>query len=318
MKEDRLVDKIRYRILSHLASPQGFVGLAQEGSKATNSKSLPAPSRKRHLPPPEPQSSDEESISSQGDDHVAKAVCGTLNHLVTGESINPEPSHQGPQFHSVATPLGATLTSKIKSLIWGNDYVDFISLLSDKEAEYTITVSTATGHPSVSMIPPTRGKRIPDIATWLNAFQIYAAVYAERQPTSAPALFKYMSFVRGMASRGMDWYGYDSCFRKQKAGQAWGFDYIHWELYFQAQQSSQRPNTQQRPQSQPSHMSRPFRPPKGFCYDYSAQGKCTRKMCPFRHFCASCGEKHPTSRCTSRSTARPNLGPKSHNANKPS
>ena len=42
MNEDRLVDKITDRIPSHLASPQGFAGLAQEGSKATNSKSLPA------------------------------------------------------------------------------------------------------------------------------------------------------------------------------------------------------------------------------------------------------------------------------------
>lgn len=40
------------------------------------------------------------------------------------------------------------MKSKVLGLIWGKDHVhvDFIYLLSDKDAEYTITMSTVTNN----------------------------------------------------------------------------------------------------------------------------------------------------------------------------
>ncbi len=64
--------------------PPGFCRACPGRQQGYQLQIPPRPSRKCHLPSPESQSSGEESMSSHRDDHVAKTVCGTLNHLVTG------------------------------------------------------------------------------------------------------------------------------------------------------------------------------------------------------------------------------------------
>ncbi len=310
-EEERLVEKITDRILAHLGTPQQPHGTSDQPSMSTRptddgEKSrhpLPSSSSRPSKRKQPEDASDNDPDSYSEDDQVAKAVCGKLNHLVAGESPPPPPSPGSSTFHSVATPLGASLSPKLKSKIWGDEYVDFATLLVDKEPDYTITVSTSTGRPAVSMLPPTKGKAITDLNTWLNAFQIFAAVYTERHPTSSPSLWKYMAFIRDMATRGMACATYDINFRTLKQNQSWGFDHIHWEMYFNAQ-----PSPRPRPQF-PHNQGRnqAFRVPKGHCIAYHLDGKCTRQACGFKHFCLHCGDKHSSLAC-SNSKRNPRFG----------
>ena len=62
----------------------------------------------------------------------------------------------------------------------------------------------------------------------------FGAIYTERHHTTAPAMFKYIKTVRDMAAHGGNWTFYDIQFVKQKARYHWQWDFIHWELHFNA------------------------------------------------------------------------------------
>ena len=64
----------------------------------------------------------------------ADTIAGSLiDKVFSGEPTNPKPVQ--PHFDlSDGIPLGATITNKIKTKIWSNEFVDFRSLLQNQEA----------------------------------------------------------------------------------------------------------------------------------------------------------------------------------------
>ena len=244
--EDAMVERITAKIFDKLGMGSGMDSAGQTSAKPPPKAQPTKPQGQKRghkrTRSPSPSSSSSSSEDAASGDELGRAVCGTLNSLIASESASPQATAQDPHFQSAATPLGATLPSKLKGKIWAKEYVDFAAILSDKEAEYTITVTANQSQPSFVMASPAKSRPIMDINLWVNAFQTYAAVFTERHASEAPALFRYLALIRDMAYKGQSWQQYDQVFRKQKAIFNWAFDHIHWELYFQSQQ---RPSQRQ-------------------------------------------------------------------------
>jgi len=101
-------------------------------------------------------------------------------------------------------------------------------------------------------------------------------IYMERHPGAAPAMFKYIKTVRDMATRGGNWSFYDTQFHKQKVRFHWQWDFIHWELHFNA---ITKPVTKspfvpmERNATQKKMLLQPFHVPRCFCWGYDKTGK---------------------------------------------
>ena len=149
---------------------------------------------------------------------------------------------------------------------------------------------------------------LDNIEEWTSAMLTLGAIYTERHPRAAPAMFKYVKTVRDMATRGGNWSFYDTQFRKQKARFNWQWDFIHWELHFNAMT---KPVTKfpfistERNVSQNNRNLQPFHIPRGFCWGYHKTGKCANPApCHFKHACFRCGAKHAARWCTQQKRNR--------------
>ena len=56
--------------------------------------------------------------------------------------------------------------------------------------------------PSVVLPPNAKRVTLHSIDQWTSAFQIYVAIYTERAPKDTPALMKYGSVIRELATLG--------------------------------------------------------------------------------------------------------------------
>ena len=87
------------------------------------------------------------------------------------------------------------------------------------------------GHSLVVLAPNAKRKTLQSIDQWTSAFQIYVAIYTERAPKDTPALTKYGSVIRELATLGANWKFYDENFRKLRQSQGTPWDQIHSELW---------------------------------------------------------------------------------------
>lgn len=324
-KEQEMVDKITAGVLAKLNGV--LLGAGNSAGQVTSSlvdtapstsgpeknpaATAPAATAPAALPKTVHHPSDVDLDSDQGgasedsgeeEGSLARAVSGTLNELMNGESVrelNTINQAQGPQFESAATPLGFSLSPKLKAAIWAKEYIDFSKLNEDSDPQYTITVNNNGGKPSFAMSTQPKPNPISDINRWLDAFQTYVAVYCARHPQESPAIMKYMATIRDMAQKGSCWIKYDTLFRKQRAVYNWGWDHINWELFFQCQQRTLI-NKEPKQKGLHNNTNRPFRVPQGFCFTFHKGNKCQRPQCQFKHFCFQCGKKHPASECQSK------------------
>ena len=138
----------------------------------------------------------------------------------------------------------------------------------------------SSDRPVISLEPVQKPKRIATIDQWISAFQTYAAIYAVRSSTNAPALTKYSETVRDLAAKNAHWRYYDENFHFLRQKTLFPWDQIHWELWLQVHHMQKSPTVV----SSDSH-NRPTRSPfpSGFCWRFHKGGK--GSGCNFKHEC---------------------------------
>ena len=143
----------------------------------------------------------------------ANTIAGSLiDKVLSGEPTNPKPVQ--PHFDlSDGIPLGATITNKIKTKIWANEYIDFRSLLHNQEEEpLSITISAG----KIDVAQSVKRKQPLTINQWTDAFLVYASIYIEKHRDEAGNLMKYAHMIRELSRLYVDqaWRTYDESFRK--------------------------------------------------------------------------------------------------------
>ena len=259
----------------------------------------------------------EPTITSAFDHHVS--VGATLDSVgpsaqqnVSGEQQTFALPGNSSSFSSV--PLGALVDAKLKAKIWSRQYVDLALLTGDSSTRYSVVLD-AGAESSSWRLKEEPLKKIDTIGSWTDAFLIYMAIYVDRYPTEVSQLLKYMQLVRGMASsrNNIMFLHYDRHFRKLRAANAMNWDVLHHELYLSLSFHN-RPFSGGVPASGPKQNGGM---PKGFCYAYGTTGRCGRAGCPFKHECAKCRAKHPTSRCFRGAGAQPSPNPNQRRRSQP-
>ena len=119
---------------------------------------------------------------------------------ITGESSGPQPMLPNSLHFSANLPLDARISTKLKSKIWNDDYIDFGSLLSNPIStnKFQLSVQASSdGLPlSLSLEPLNRSRKVHSISVWMSAFRIFVGVYTKKHPHESPALMKYSNIVQ--------------------------------------------------------------------------------------------------------------------------
>ena len=208
---------------------------------------------------------------------------------------------------SVALPVDARVTDKLREKIWKDEYIDFGSLLANPvyANRYQLAVQNPEGGPlpSLCIEPITKAKKITSIESWLNCFHIFVGIYTRRFPHEAPALMKYCDTVQDLAVRGHNWKYYDENFRflRQAHRSALPWDRIHDELWLKSNQV-----TQPRPFQTTSQGRVPGKvdtTPKGYCFCFHKGRKCA-PGCAYKYQCYKCEGSHPVSNCNFRGQSK--------------
>ena len=114
-------------------------------------------------------------------------------------------------FLSAAIPLSHRVPDKLRNQIWANEFVDFAMLLHNSvtnpaEEQHTVKLdSSQQGQQSLVLVPSTKKHALHTNYQWMSAFQIYVSICAERVPQDTPALMKYVSIVKELATLGANW-----------------------------------------------------------------------------------------------------------------
>ena len=212
-------------------------------------------------------------------------------------------------FLSASVSLTHRVPDRVKKLIWADEYVDFTLLLNNSltqaDDHYTFRLEKGEGNkPALILAPNPKRQVVQSIEQWVSAFQVFVAIYSEKAPQDTPALMKYGSVIRELASQGANWKFYDENFRSIRQTQGAPWDQIHAELwlrshYFRAKPSTQLGKSKQNGQSIP----------EGFCWKFHRGLSCPG--CSYKHQCFRCGNSHPISKC--QQAPKPfagNAGPK--------
>lgn len=157
--------------------------------------------------------SETSAVSEQG---TSSTVSDLINKVFEGEPAgtanNVKQSSECIQITD-GIPLGASISVKIKSKIWSNEYIDIRCLLSHQEEDpVTLLVS-----PGIINLQHTSKSKTPlSINQWTDAFLVFTCITIQKKPELAPHLLKYMSFVREMHKLHGDsaWRSYDESFRR--------------------------------------------------------------------------------------------------------
>ena len=72
-------------------------------------------------------------------------------------------------------PLGASVSQKLKSKIWNHEYLDFKSLLDNKEEPLSVTITSGV----INFHQGQKSKYPLTLNRWTNAFLIFSAIYLE-------------------------------------------------------------------------------------------------------------------------------------------
>ena len=277
-------------------------------SPAENPASLPptVPSALQEVPVT--TAATQSSSSTAAPDAIATSVVqgslatasATVMGLIPSTSDGP-PQVPGQCFQSVALPVDAHVTDKLREKIWKDEYIDFGSLLANPAYanRYQLAVQNPESGPlpSLCIEPITKAKKITSIESWLNCF------HTRQFPHEAPALMKYCDTVQDLAVRGHNWKYYDENFRflRQAHCSALPWDQIHDELWLKSNQV-----TQPRPFQTTSQGRVPGKvdtTPKGYRFRFHKGRKCA-PGCAYKHQCYKCEGSHPVSNCNFRGQSK--------------
>ena len=150
---------------------------------------------------------------------------------------------------SAAVSLTHRVPDKVKKQIWANEYVDFALLLNSSltqsDDHYTFKVDKGEGgKPALILAPNPKRQTVQSIEQWVSAFQVFVAIYSEKAPHDTPALRKYGSVIRELASQGANWRFYDGNFRTIRQTQGAPWDQIHAKLWLRCHYFRAKPSTQ--------------------------------------------------------------------------
>ena len=201
-----------------------------------------------------------------------------------------------------------SLQRMLRTKIWGQEYVDFGSLLTNQvlDNQYQITVQNAASDtaPSLCIEPVTKPKKITSIEAWISSFHVFVGVYTKKFPHEAPALMKYGEIIQDLAVRGHNWKFYDDNFRflRQAHGALLPWDRIHGELWLKSQNVLRKTSP---PQFSAPQRTKPDSIPKGYCFRFHKGRKCP-PGCAFKHLCYRCEGSHVVTKCNFRDSAKLN------------
>ena len=240
-------------------------------------------------------------------DQTVQHTVDSAVQQVTGSSFPCEvvsPQNKN-TFLSSPVPLTHRVPDKVKKQISANEHVDFAILLNSNltqsDEHYTFRVEKGEGgKPALTLAPNPKRQTMQSIGQWVSAFQVFVVIYSEKIPQDTPALMKYGSVIRELATLGANWKFYDENFRSIRQTQGTPWDQIHAELWlrshsFRAKLSPQAGKSKQTGQ----------RIPKGFCWKFHKG--VTSPGCSFKHQCFRCGNNHPISKCQ-QSCSKPPAG----------
>ena len=108
------------------------------------------------------------------------------------------------------------LPEKLVDKIEAGEYIDFTELLPVRGKSQSILPAVEGQVLVVQAVDLLQSRQvIPDLATWLQCFTIYAAVIASKQPSRLSELLTYMSIIT-KACQEFIW-PYDQNFRQEAA-----------------------------------------------------------------------------------------------------
>ncbi|XP_062592630.1 uncharacterized protein LOC134254963 isoform X2 [Saccostrea cucullata] len=247
------------------------------------------------LPETQSQLPEQSSSSQQGNESPStiETVVSQLLSSSAGEPVGTK-SMNTDNIISVTEgiPLGATVSSKIKSKVWANEFFDLRLLLSRQE-EDPLMLSIS---PGVINVQHTLKPKTPmSINQWTDAFLIFISIRIQKNSSEAPHLLKYMSFIREMHKLYGDaaWRAYDESFRKLRESVDLAWQKPVEELRGKCIAQAIKPN----------YNALPFRGKQAgrvrFCFAFNRGEKCKNTPCQFSHTCQSCRGQHPQYKCTS-------------------
>lgn len=165
----------------------------------------------QHLvPPPPPEERDNLSLPSQTPDHGPRTANLTLRQE---DSTDGDPSHDGVHgatttSHSIHTPAQhPPLPSKVKQRILRGEFVEFDSLLSDAlfprhgtspSPSFSVRVSSdpsSEGELLIAQDKPRNRRVVRDLASWMEAWNIYVSVLVAHYPARAVSLLAYQRII---------------------------------------------------------------------------------------------------------------------------
>ncbi|XP_056006759.1 uncharacterized protein LOC125660074 [Ostrea edulis] len=189
-------------------------------------------------------------------------------------------------------PLGASTPSKIKTIIWANEFIDLRCLLLHQE-EDPVTLFITPG--IINFQHSQKSKTPLSINQWTDAFLVFKCIILQKDPTQAPHLLKYMAFIRELQKLHGDaaWRAYDESFRNLRESVNLPWQKPVEELRGRAVAMSSR-----------NSFGQPFWGKQAgkvggvkFCYAYNQGNKCKTTPCPFTHICQNCKGQHPKIKC---------------------
>ena len=212
----------------------------------------------------------------------ASGIGAILDQVFLGE---PARSAQPVLNIKEGIPLGASVSSKIKTKIWNHEYVDFKSLIDSKEEPLSVTISTGV----INLHQGQKTKYPISLNQWTDAFLIFSAVYLEKFANEAQNLLKYGHMIRELQYLHGDhaFRQYDEQFRKLKEtiNVPWQIPVQELRLKVATTKFS----------STKLQQNQPFR--SRICYQYNKGERCNRVPCPFKHVCLQYKSNHPKTKC---------------------
>ena len=153
---------------------------------------------------------------------VGKAVANIISQL--GDKGQPQKQSSSVVTKLVPTGPGvASLSKKLVDRIVSGQYVDFSELPPAKGRTRSLP-NAEEGHIVIIRAEDLAGskKMIPDLATWLQCFCIYATIITEHEPARTKSLLAYATIISKASLKYAwpSWVVYDQNFRQEAADSA--------------------------------------------------------------------------------------------------
>ena len=147
-----------------------------------------------------------------------------------------------PPVHYEPPRPGANLSTKLKTKIWKDKFVNFHDLLEKDQPTYALKIKPEKGTSELQLEPSERGKLSHQ--DWGQAYAIYKACYLSKYDQDeysktdlmnvAIDLIKYEMTINKLKKENLDWQYYDENYRKDRQASKYRYSYPRPDLYAEA------------------------------------------------------------------------------------